>query len=133
MKNILVNSLNGFAVSDIPMFIFQILVSLLLVRLLQLIWTKRFNVERSNHLLIVGLAFTFMAIMSKYSLPFAVLSLAVIIWMGKPENKSDNERLLYLVIGLIGIGIGSFNIVLTTIITLLMILIIWLFPNKDNA
>ena len=133
MKNILVNSLNGFAVADLPMFIFQVLVSLLLVRLVQLIWTKRFNVQRTNHLLIAGLAFTFLAILSKYSVPFAVLSVGVILWMGKAEQRSDNERLLYLVTGLIGVGVGSFNIVLTAIITFLMILIIWFFPNKSDA
>ncbi|MFK8037216.1 MAG: hypothetical protein AB8B74_02915 [Crocinitomicaceae bacterium] len=133
MKNILINSLNGFAVSDIPMFVFQLLVALLLIRLVQIVWSKKRNLALNNTVLIIGLAFTFMAILAKYSLPFAVLSLGVLLWMGKKDNQSDSERLLNLMVGLIGVGVGSFNIVLTMIVTFLMLLIIWFVSNKNNA
>lgn len=133
MKNILINSLNGFAVSDIPMFIFQLLIALFLIRLVQLVWTKKFDIKRTSNILIIGIAFTFMAILAKYSLPFAILSLGVILWVGKKEKSSDNERLLNLIVGLIGVGVGSFNIVLTAIVTCLMLLIIWFLTNKNNG
>lgn len=133
MKNILINSLNGFSASDIPMFIFQLLMTGLLVRLVQLIWSKKFNVEKGSYFIVIALVFAFMAIVSKYSLPFAILSVGLILWLGRSENQTENRQLLKLIVGLIGIGIGSFNIVLTTILTLLILLIVWFFPNKSNA
>lgn len=133
MKKILINSLNGFSANDIPMFIFQLLVAALLVRLVQLVWSKKFNAERGNYFVVMALVFTFMAIVAKYSLPFAVLSVGVILWLGKSENQTENRQLLKLIVGLIGIGVGSFNIVLTIMLTLLILMIVWFFPNKEDA
>jgi uncharacterized membrane protein len=133
MKNILINSLNGFSAADIPMFIFQLLVAALLVRLIQLAWSKRFAIATGNHYVLMGIVFTFMAMIAKYSVPFAILSVAVIIWMGRSENSDDTSKLLKLLVGVIGIGVGSANVVLTAVVTTLILLIIWFFPNKNNA
>ena len=49
LKNIFIDSLNGFALSDVPLFLFQIICATVLAYILQILLNKKFNESISKH------------------------------------------------------------------------------------
>lgn len=126
LQDIFINSLNGFSSREIPFFIFQLILTGLLVHVFQFIWKRKSNEPISNSLTIIGIVFAFIAAVAKYSVPFAILSLAIILWAKNGKNDLNRSSFLKLMIGLIGIGIGTANVVLTLVLFLLVCLLLWL-------
>ena len=129
LKNILVDSLNGFASKDIPFFIFQLLVAGLLSHLFQLVWNRKYKQNALKSHALIGTGFALLTIFAKCSLPFSVMALGVIIWMSRGERKETKETIPSLVIGVLGVGVGSGNVLLTLIGLFVLVAIIWFSPS----
>lgn len=134
LKNILIDSLNGFATKDILFLLFQLVLAALLSHITQLIWNNKNSNSKISNYAQYGVLITLLTVFSKYSVSIAILSFAVIfLFKDTLEIKKENGLSLF-VLGFIGVGIGSGNIILS-IIGLLFILIVSIFGStkKENA
>jgi len=133
LKNILSDSLNGFAAKDIPFFIFQLLVAACLSHIFQLIWQKKYQTDQAKSFAIIGTGFALLTAIAKNSVAFAILALAVVIWMSKGEKPNRSQSVTSLIVGIIGVGVGSGHIVLTGIGFVVLVAILLFAPsNHDN-
>ena len=131
-KNILVDSLNGFALKDISFFIFQLLIAALLSHIFQIIWQKKYKIKSQNSFALVGTGLALLTIFAKYSVAFSILALAVVLWMSKGEPKNNNNLIANLIIGIIGVGVGSGNVILTGIGFIVLMFIMLFTPSISN-
>ncbi|MFD1550871.1 hypothetical protein DNU06_05285 [Putridiphycobacter roseus] len=132
LQDIFINSLNGFSSKEIPFFIFQLILTGLLVHVFQFLWKINTKEPVSTKYTIVGVVFAFIAVVAKYSVPFAILALAIILWAKNGKNDLNRSSFFKLIIGLIGIGIGSANVILTLGFFLLLCLLLWLGTNRKD-
>ncbi len=136
LKNILIDSLNGFALKDIPFFLFQLLSAALLSQIFQIIWKKKYKTNETGSFAIMGTGFALLTVFAKYSVAFAVIALGVIVWMSRGQKKSSRNTISGLIVGIIGAGIGSGNVVLT-VLGFIVLMIIFLFlpsiPDHEGA
>ena len=107
IKNIFVDSLNGFALSQIPLFIFQLLCAGLLSYVMQLILNKKFKTA------VVEMGVAVLAAIVKYSVPGAILAAAIVLLFLQDKEKSKLAILGQTLILLIGVGCGLGSVVLT--------------------
>ena len=133
IKNILIDSLNGFSVKDIPLFIFQILVAGFLAHIAQVLINKKFKTAVICNSALIAVSITVLASIVKYSLPFAVLGLGVILLF--KSNKTDESvmsKVALLIMSLIGLGCGVGSVVQTIIGAIFIMLIILFTPIKKG-
>ena len=74
IKEILIDSLNGFSAKLIPLFLFQLLVAGFLGHLLQKIANRKFGSEVIQYGGLIALSIALLSSFVKYSLPFSVLA-----------------------------------------------------------
>ncbi|MGV6861468.1 MAG: hypothetical protein ACWA41_06835 [Putridiphycobacter sp.] len=132
IKNIFIDSLNGFSAKDIPLFLFQILMAALLAHVFQLVVNKKWKSEVINHSALMSTTIAILAAIVKYALPFAVLALAVILWFKPKTDASTISKLSMVIVGMIGVGCGVGSVVLTTLGFGLLLLIILFTPLKSS-
>lgn len=133
IKSILIDSLNGFSAKDIPLYIFQILMAGFLAHLIQILINKKFKtgVICNSALIAVGIAVV--ASIVKYSLPFAVLGLGLMLLL--KSNRQDEKvisKIALFIIGLIGLGCGVGSVVQTIIGAVFIMLIILFTPVEKS-
>ena len=130
IKNILIDSLNGFSAKDIPLFIFQILVAGLLAHLFQIIINKKWKTGVICNSALIATTLAILSAIVKYSLPFSVLALAVILWLKPKSTDSTTSKIALVIVGLIGVGCGVGSVALTILGTIILFLIILFTPMK---
>lgn len=132
IKSILIDSLNGFSAKDIPLFIFQILVAGILAHLFQLIINKKWKQGVICNSALIAVSITIITSIVKYSLPFAVMGLAVILLFKKQKEEAVISKIALLVVGIIGVGCGVGSVIQTIIGVVFILGIILFTPLKDS-
>jgi hypothetical protein len=130
IKNILIDSLNGFSAKDIPLFIFQILVAGTLAHITQIVINKKWQEGVICNSALIAVVITVLTSIVKYSLPFAIMGLAVIVLFKKNKDESFISKLALLVMGVIGVGCGVGSVIQTIIGIVVVLLIVLFTPLK---
>jgi hypothetical protein len=130
IKNIFVDSLNGFALSQIPLFIFQLLCAGLLSYVLQLILNKKFKTAVAENGVVTGMGIAVLAAIVKYSVPGSILAAAIVLLFLQDKEKSKLAILGQTLILLIGVGCGLGSVVLTGLGMLVLVATILFIPIK---
>lgn len=132
IKNMLIDSLNGFSAKDIPLFLFQILVAGLLAHLFQIIINKKWKSGVICNSALIATTIAILASIVKYSLPFAILALAILLWLKPKQDDNVISKITLLIIGLIGVGCGVGSVALTILGVIVLSLIILFTPLKSD-
>ena len=133
IKNLLIDSLNGMSVAMIPLFIFQILVAGFLAHVFQIVINKKIKTELIQSLALISTGICVLASIVKYSLPFAVIGLGVILlFSNHRKEESVPQKLALLMVGIIGVGCGVGSVVQTTIGVLFILSVLLFTPLKKD-
>ena len=132
IKNILIDSLNGFSAKDIPLFLFQILMAGLLAHLFQIVINKKWKTGVICNSALIATTLAVLAAIVKYSLPFAVLGLAIVLWLKPKQDDSIISKIALLIVGLIGVGCGVGSVALTILGVIVLSLIVLFTPLKSD-
>lgn len=130
LKEIFIDSLNGFPVKYIPLFIFQLLTAGLIGFVVQFLFKKKwgnYNLEQGI-LIAVGIA-TITSIV-KYSLPFAIMGAVVVLLLTKNKKYEEIDVLGLVLLGIAGVGCGVGSVIQTIIAFTVIFLIIVFTPVK---
>lgn len=133
LKNIFIDSLNGFAVKDIPLFLFQMLVAGLLGLIIQKMVNRKFDQKIISNGSLIALAVALIVAITKNSLPFAVLAAAVIILLGMRKTASNSSVIGLFLIVAVGVGCGVGSVIQTVIGAALICAVLLFLPLKDEA
>jgi hypothetical protein len=133
IKNILIDSLNGFSARDIPLYIFQIIIAGLLAHITQILINKKFQTAVICNSALIAAGITVIASIVKYSLPFAVLGLGLMLLL-KSNKKEETviSKIALFIIALIGLGCGVGSVVQTIIGAVFIMLIILFTPVEKS-
>ncbi|HIP35287.1 MAG TPA: hypothetical protein EYG85_00355 [Crocinitomix sp.] len=132
LKNILIDSLNGFSANDIPLFIFQILVAGLLAHIFQIVVNKKLKTSIITNSALIATTIAILSAIVKYSLPFSILALAIILWLKPKQNDTYMSKITLFIVGFIGVGCGVGSVILTIFGTLILLFILLFMPLKNN-
>jgi hypothetical protein len=132
LKNILIDSLNGFSVRFIPLFLFQLLVAGLLGHLLQKIINRKSGEQSVRFGAVIAMAVALLTAMVKYSLPFAVMAAAVILLLRPKMENSFIQLLALFLVTLVGVGCGIGSVIQTGIGFVLLAAVILFTPLKNE-
>jgi len=130
IENIFVDSLNGFPLSQIPLFIFQLLCAAIGAHILQIILNKKLKESVLSHSALIALSVALISSIVKYSLPFSVLGAAVILLLFQRKEKSKLETIANVFVVLIGVGCGVGSVIQTIIGCILLFAILLFTPLK---
>lgn len=130
IKSILIDSLNGFSAKDIPLFIFQILAAAFLAHITQMVLNKKWKENVICNSALIAVSIAILTSIVKYSLPFAVIGLAVILLFKKNKEESMISKIAMLIIGIIGLGCGVGSVIQTIIGVVFILLIVLFTPLK---
>ena len=134
IKNILIDSLNGFSPKFIPFFLFQLIVAGFLGHLFQKLLNRKFKTKVLKNAALIAVGVCVLVAISKYVLTFTVLVAAAILVLAiSGKKRSEIETIgLFLVIGMaVGCGVGS--VVQTVIGAILLFAIILFLPMKSDV
>tara|TARA_B100000809_G_C14917936_1_gene452324 strand:+ start:61 stop:465 length:405 start_codon:yes stop_codon:yes gene_type:complete len=130
IKNILIDSLNGFSAKDIPLFIFQILVASTLAHLTQIVINKKWKEGVICNSALIAVTIAILTSVVKYSLPFAIMGLAVVLLFKKNKEEPFISKLALLIVGVIGVGCGIGSVIQTIVGVVFILLIVLFTPLK---
>jgi hypothetical protein len=133
INKLLIDSLNGFAVNDIPLFFFQLLTAGLFAHLFQLLINKKWKNNIISNAALISTSVALIASMVKYSLPFAVLALAVLIWFKPNKDETLISKITLLITGIIGVGCGVGSVFQTGLGIIVIMFIILMTPIKTKS
>jgi hypothetical protein len=132
IKNILIDSLNGFSINDIPLFLFQLLVAGLCAHIFQVLLNKKFKKNILSEGGLIAIVLTLLTGIVKYSLPFAIMGLAAVLLFKSKKERTNIENIALIIVATIGVGCGTGSVV-QTILGFVIILGVLLFtPIKNN-
>ena len=132
IKNLIIDSFNGMSLRDLPLFFLQLLVAGFLGYVFQFIVNKKLKKEVVSNAVIIAVGLALIASITKYSLPFVVLALPVIMWLKPKEGEGKFAKIGLLIVGIIGIGCGVGSVVQTILGVMVLSGIILLTPLKAN-
>ena len=130
IKNILVDSLNGMSLSNIPFFLFQILVAGFLGWTLQLLLRKKNPANKFNNGSIIAAGICLIVTMVKYMLPFSILGAAAILLLLK---KDKNPPLYTFLLAVLAIGCGIGSVIPTVLGAIILSLILIFIPFETES
>ena len=127
LKQIIVQSLNGFSMNDIPFLFLQLSVSALLAIAVRVYWKKGLanDEEKSlvKYLVPIQVLFTTMAVFSWKSPWIMVLfGLFTLVPIISTVGFSLRSKVFYLICIFIAFGCGAANLMVTLVITTIIIL-----------
>ncbi len=131
LKDLFVDSLNGFSPRFIPFFLLQLLSAGLLAHLLQKMLNTKFKGLKFGYFALIAVAVALLVALSKNSLMLAVIAAAILIAFVRLREKSSIELIGYFVVGLIGLGCGCGSIIQTLIGSLILFCVILFTPLKE--
>ena len=130
IKNILIDSLNGFSVSQIPLFIFQLLAAGIMGYLIQLILKRKLKEEVVQYGALIAMGSAFLGAIAKYSLPFSVMAAAVLLMLANKKDQSKHETIGLFLVASIGITCGVGSVIYSFIGFILISCVILFMPIK---
>ena len=133
IQNIFIDSLNGFALDQIPLFLFQLLCAGMGAHLLQIILNKKVGEKLLEYSALISISMALLASIVKYSVPTAIVAAAVILLLLRGKEKSKLETIGQLLVVLIGVGCGVGNVIQTILGCVIIFTIILFTPIKNNA
>ena len=113
LKDILINSLNGFSVDDIPLFLFQLIVAALM-----------------GHLMQITTIVTIISALVKYSVAFSILGAAAILLLLISQKNSPKNSIALFSIVVLGIGCGIGSVIPTVMGFCFFLIVLVLTPIK---
>lgn len=134
LKDFIVDNLNGFAFSHIPLFIFQLLMAGILAFCFQFLYNKKFKKSLIQNSVFSAVLVAFLVSLVKGTLSFSVLGAAVILLYFKSKEQSRLSLLGHLAILTISIGCGIGSVIQTLIGFIIISLVLIFTPlNDQNA
>jgi hypothetical protein len=131
IKNLLIDSMNGFSPKYIPLMLLQLLVAALLAWLVQKVINKKIGEKVIENGALIASSVALIVGIAKYSLPFAVIAAATIIVLAlKTEMKSKASALGFFLIILVGAACGIGSLIQIVIGTAFISLIVMMTPLK---
>ncbi|MEO9531326.1 MAG: hypothetical protein ABJG68_11620 [Crocinitomicaceae bacterium] len=131
LKNIFIDSLNGFALSDVPLFLFQIICATVLAYILQILLNKKFNESISKHGPLIAALVCILSAIVKYSLPFTALGAAALILL-IPKDDNRKSQLSQFAMVIIGVGCGVGSVIQSVIGVILFALLLIITPLQKD-
>lgn len=128
IKQLIVDSLNGFEFSQIPFFIFQLICAALLGHLTQFFWNKKFPDDRIEYGAITASATAFLTSVVKYMLPVAIIAAAVILFITKRKESSTTANLGTMLTLSFGLACGYGSVIIAVIGFVFLMLIVAFLP-----
>jgi hypothetical protein len=132
LQNILIDSLNGFSIRFIPLFLFQLLIAGLLGHLFQKIINRKSGEQSLQFGALIAMSVALLTAMVKYSLPFAVMAAAVILLLRPKKEYSFIQVLGLFLVTLVGVGCGIGSVIQTGIGFVLLATVILFTPLKND-
>ncbi|MCB9223447.1 MAG: hypothetical protein H6582_04655 [Crocinitomicaceae bacterium] len=133
IKNLLIDSLNGFSPKFIPFFLLQLLVAGLLSYALQKLLNRKFKEEILDKAPVLAIGLTVLVAITKYSLPFSVLAAAAIILLGVSRERGKDQLTGLFLVAMISIGCGVGSVFLTFLGAIILFTTIIFLPLKKDA
>jgi len=130
LSNIFVDSLNGFPVAQIPLFLFQMLCAGLIGYLVQFIINKKSGEKIIHNGATLALSIAVLTSIVKYSLPFSVMAAAALLLFLRGKEMSKTTVVGYFLLAIAGIGCGVGSIIQTVLGFGLIFLVILFTPVK---
>lgn len=96
LKQLIIDSFNGFSPSFIPLFLLQLLVAGLIGHLTQKVVNIKYKSEILNNGGLIALGVTLLTSLVKYSLPFSVIGAATLLLLfAKQKINQEFKSLVY--------------------------------------
>jgi len=135
IKQIIIDSFNGFSPADIPLFLFQLFVAGLLGFGVQWVFNRKLNNEQKlSHGILAAIMVCVLVAIAKVYLPFSIIAAAIILLLGnsmKKETLTANLGLATLLIAGAGCGFGS--VVQTVLGVALVLTLVMIVPQEKSA
>ena len=131
IKDLLIDSMNGFSPRFIPFFLLQLLCAGLFAYILQKIFVRKFNIPKIQGYLLIAVIVAIVTTLSKNSLPMAVIGAATLLLFLKDKELKGVELIAFIATIAVGFGCGSGSIVQTLIGTCILGLIIVFLPLRE--
>lgn len=135
MKQILIDSLNGFSFKDLPLFLFHLASAVVLGLILGWIYKFKTNAEKKEILFfpILALGIALLAALIKISVAFAIAGLVAVLFL-KPltEKKSSEQQIYYFLLAVLAVGCGVGSVVLSVLGGGLIFLFLLLVPKAKS-
>jgi hypothetical protein len=122
--------LNGFAVDQIPLFLFQLFCAAIAAHILQLIVNKKLGEKLLEYSALIAVSAALMASLVKMTEPLAILGAAVLLLLLRGKEKGKLETIGTVMVVLIGVGCGVGSVVQTGIGCVVLFGIIFFTPLK---
>lgn len=132
IKEILIDSFNGFSPKFIPFFLFQLLTAAFMGHLLNIAAVKKFKISGTSVFVLIATLVCLLAALSKFSLTFAVLSAAVILLLLASKRDNNIEVVMTALVSAIGVGCGTGSVVQTFIGFVFVLLVIVFIPVEKQ-
>lgn len=132
IQNLLIDSLNGFSLDQLPFFIFLVLVAGGLAHVVQLVLNRKTGESTLKYAALMAVTVAVLASLVKNTEPLAILGAAVLLLLLRSKEKSTLETLGKFVILAIGLGCGTGSIIQTVFGALLILIVIFFTPVKKE-
>lgn len=123
--------LNGFALSDVPLILFQLFVAALIGLLAGWIARRR---ENEIHPALIAIVFALITLLSKHSIPLSLILVALALLLSgrlAERLKTDASLSLFLIAAAAGIGCGSGSVFVTMLAYVVLIFpLMWMYRSK---
>ena len=132
IKNLLIDSMNGFSPEMIPFFILQLVVASLLGYVLEKILNKKFNDLNLKNSALLALGIALICSVAKFSVPIAIIAAAIILLLGMNKERSQNQTIGLFLVSVIGAGCGVGSVVVTFLAFIFLSAVILFLPLKSE-
>jgi hypothetical protein len=130
LQNFFVDNLNGFALDQIPLFLFQLLAAGLSAFVFQFLLNKKMGEVVVEYAVLTAVSVALLAAVVKLNEPTAILGAAVLVLFLRNAVESKIEAIGLVVVVLLGIGCGVGSVVLTGLGALILYAVVFFTPLK---
>ena len=130
LQNFFVDNLNGFALDQIPLFLFQLLAAGLSAFFFQFLLNKKMGEVVVEYAVLTAVSVALLAAVVKLNEPTAILGAAVLVLFLRNAVESKIEAIGLVVVVLLGIGCGVGSVVLTGLGALILYAVVFFTPLK---
>lgn len=132
MKQIFIDSLNGFSFKYLPLFLFHIMSAVAMALILGLIYRWKTDGEKKEvyTMTLIGLGIALLAALIKISVAFAIAGLIAVLFL-RPftQNKTSEQQVYYFLLAVLSVGCGLGSVVLTGLVAPIIFLFLLLVPK----
>ena len=135
IKQLLMDSFNGFSPADVPLFLFQLIVAGLMGFLIQWCFNRKLVADQKlAQGILIAIMVSVLVAISKIYLPFAIIAAALVLLLGnsiKKDSLTANLGVITLLITGAGCGFGS--VVQTILGVFILLILVLLVPTEKRA